>query len=69
MANRTLRGDARRWFTAPKPQPGGRIPLEVIRTTEGCQEVLRALPRIEHGAFSWGPLTGFRDDWPRRSRA
>ena len=43
---------ALRWLKAPRPQLGGKAPLDFADTELGCQEVVNLLGRIEHGVFS-----------------
>lgn len=44
--------DALHWLQTPRFALNNQIPLKLIETDEGQQEVLDLLGRIEHGVFS-----------------
>ncbi len=44
--------DALHWLQTPKRALNNQIPLKLIETDGGQQEVLDLLGRIEHGVFS-----------------
>lgn len=44
--------DALHWLQTPKRALNNQIPLQLIETKGGQQEVLDLLGRIEHGVFS-----------------
>jgi len=43
------RAAARRWLARPNPVFGGRVPLALLDTSLGWEEVKQVLGRIEHG--------------------
>jgi putative toxin-antitoxin system antitoxin component (TIGR02293 family) len=45
------RGLAMRWLQRPQPGLGGKVPLEMLDTEPGCDEVRKLLSRIEHGVL------------------
>jgi putative toxin-antitoxin system antitoxin component (TIGR02293 family) len=43
---------ADRWLQRPNRALGGRVPLELLDTDAGTQQVAEVLGRIEHGVYS-----------------
>ena len=41
-----------RWLNTPCPALGNKIPAKLIETSEGFQQVLDILGRIEYGVYS-----------------
>lgn len=40
------------WLQTPKRALGDKIPLDLVKTKQGSEQVLNLLGRIEHGIFS-----------------
>lgn len=43
---------ARRWISAPNCALGGVVPLNALKTSDGRDQVVAILRRIEYGVFS-----------------
>jgi putative toxin-antitoxin system antitoxin component (TIGR02293 family) len=45
-------GRAARWLSRAQIGLGGQIPLDMMTTAAGCEQVEKLLLRIEHGVYS-----------------